>query len=90
MNLRHGVPKNWRTDTNPAAIATLSLEFIMLSRLTGDHFFIFHSSPSGDTVYESVSRMALRSLWGRRDPRTGLLGSSIDVNTGMANSLHLS
>ena len=36
VNLRHGVPKRWRVDNCVAGIGTLTLEFGLLSRLTGD------------------------------------------------------
>ena len=63
---------NARKDTCPAGVGTLTMEFGMLSRLTGD------------PVFESVARRALKAIWDRRNPSTNLLGASINVITGLA------
>ena len=70
VNLRNGVPRAARTDTNTAGAGSLSLEFGMLSRL------------SGDPAFEEASDRAIRALWQRRDKRTGLVGSNIDAHSG--------
>ena len=70
VNLRHGVPRNGRNDTCTAGAGTLLLEFGVLSRL------------AGDPIFESVARRAMFGLWNRRDPNTGLLGSTINMQTG--------
>ena len=71
VNLRHGVPKGWRTDTCTAGAGSLLIEFGVLSRLTKD------------PVFEAVARRATMAIWERRDNTTGLLGSTIDAKTGM-------
>lgn len=71
VNLRYGVPANGRNDTCTAGAGTLLLEFGVLSRL------------SNDPTFESVARRAMFGLWDRRDPTTGLLGSTIDMQTGV-------
>lgn len=70
VNLRYGVPRGGRSDTCTAGAGSLILEFGLLSKLTGD------------PVFESVSRRATFAIWERRDKSTGLLGSTLDVNTG--------
>ena len=49
---------------------SLLVEFAMMSRLLGD------------PVYEGVARRAMRSLYSLRNRDTGLVGNSMDVNTG--------
>lgn len=56
--------------TNPAEIGTLILEFGTLARLTGRDVFF------------AKAKRALVELYKRRDPTTGLVGSSINVETG--------
>ncbi|HET7745743.1 MAG TPA: glycoside hydrolase family 47 protein, partial [Vicinamibacteria bacterium] len=56
--------------SNPAEIGTLLLEFGTLARLTGK------------PVYHDKAKRALVELHRRRDPRTGLVGEEIDVETG--------
>eukprot|EP00045_Choanoeca_perplexa_P008577 m.80560 g.80560 ORF g.80560 m.80560 type:complete len:576 (-) comp14547_c0_seq1:36-1763(-) len=72
VNLRHGAVNGsfWRNDTCTAGVGTLLLEFGVLSAL------------SQDPTYEGVARRALQALWNYRSTTTGLLGSSIDINTG--------
>lgn len=72
INLRHGRPRGgfWRNDTCTAGAGTLTLEFGVLSGLTRD------------PVYAGVAKRALQRLWAYRSTTTGLLGSSIDINTG--------
>eukprot|EP00041_Stephanoeca_diplocostata_P029574 m.878194 g.878194 ORF g.878194 m.878194 type:complete len:614 (-) comp23585_c0_seq24:2281-4122(-) len=70
VHLQTGVPPRGRTDTCTSGAGSLVLEFGVLSRLTGD------------AVFESVARRAVRALWRRRDPVTKLFGSTIDVHTG--------
>jgi ER degradation enhancer, mannosidase alpha-like 2 len=67
VNLRTG--KTRGTQTNPAETGTLLLEFGTLAKLTGRNEF-----------YDKAKR-ALVETWKRRSP-IGLVGSSIDVETG--------
>ena len=69
VNLEHG-PVTDKPNTNVAAIGTLALEFGTLSRLTGDKRF------------EEKAKEAMIDLWSRRNVRTNLLGSIINVETG--------
>lgn len=69
VNLRNGVPRNGRNDTCTAGAGTLILEFGALSRLTDD------------PIFEAVARRALFALWDLRDTNTGLVGSTIDMQT---------
>lgn len=71
VNLRHGSARYiLRNDTCVAGAGTLLLEFGVLSRLTGD------------PTFEAVAHRAALAIWDRRDKTTGLLGSTIDVQTG--------
>ena len=56
--------------TCTACAGTLLLEFGALSRLTGN------------PVWENTAQEVLRSIWQRRDGRTQLVGSVIDVESG--------
>lgn len=56
--------------SNPAEIGTLILEFGTLSKLTGRPLFF------------DKAKRALVALFERRDPKTGLVGQGIDVETG--------
>lgn len=67
VNLRTGAVRG--TDSNPAEIGTLILEFGALSRLTGK------------PVYYDKAKRAMVELYRRRS-RIGLVGSIIDVETG--------
>ena len=69
VNLEHG-PVREKPNTNVAAIGTLALEFGTLSRLTGDKRF------------EEKAKEAMVDVWSRRNVRTNLLGSIINVETG--------
>lgn len=68
VNLKTG--KVREAKSNPAEIGTLILEFGTLSKLTGRPLFF------------DKAKRALRALFERRDPRTGLVGQGIDVETG--------
>ena len=57
------------TETCSAGAGTLLLEFITLSRLTGDPRF------------EELAKKAFWAIWERRGS-TGLIGSGIDAETG--------
>ena len=57
-------------ETCSAGAGTLLLEFIVLSRLTGD------------TMFELVAKRAFWSIWERRT-NTGLIGSNINAETGL-------
>lgn len=71
VNLRTG--KTSGAESNPAEIGTLILEFETLSRLTRK------------PVFGQRARKALVQLYRRRAP-TGLVGESIDVDTGQWTS----
>lgn len=68
VNLRTG--KTRGKLSNPAETGTLLLEFGMLSKLTGK------------PVYYDQAKRALVETYKRRDAKTGLVGSWIDVNSG--------
>jgi mannosidase alpha-like ER degradation enhancer 1 len=70
VNLRHGVPFGETTRTCTAGAGTLTLEFGLLSRLTGDE------------RYEIAARGAVSALFARRSS-IDLLGGMIDVNNGI-------
>jgi len=70
VNLKHGLPEDGITTTCTAGIGSLLLEFILVSRLTGD------------PVYELYARKAVQSLFKLRNHETGLFGNVVDVNTG--------
>eukprot|EP00912_Choanoflagellata_sp_UC4_P000085 UC4_evm3s59 len=78
VNLRHGLvsrraglPPTAYNQTCTAGAGTLLLEFGLLSSLTGD------------PIYARLSRKALFELWRRRSNVTGLLGSTLDIQTGI-------
>ena len=48
----------------------MCMEFGTLSRLTGDPRF------------EAAALRALRGLWSRRSPHTGLVGAHLDIHSG--------
>ena len=58
------------TETCSAGAGTLLLEFVVLSRLTGDY------------IFEEIAKRAFWSIWERRT-NTGLIGSEIDAETGL-------
>ena len=62
VNLCRGVPADGSTETCTSGAGTLSVEFTLLSRLLGD------------PTYERLARRAVRALWDRRHPGTGLVG----------------
>jgi len=70
VNLKHGLPEDGRTTTCTAGAGSLLLEFILLSRLTGD------------PVYELYARRAVRSLYALRHTDTGLVGNVVDIHSG--------
>jgi mannosidase alpha-like ER degradation enhancer 2 len=72
VNLKTG--KTTGAESNPAEIGTLILEFGTLSKLTKEPAF-----------YDKPKR-ALTSLYARRSPTTGLVGESINVDTGVWTS----
>lgn len=69
VNLRHGVPINETTITCTACAGTFTLEFTLLSRLTGDPRF------------RVASQRAMDALFARRSDK-GLVGSHIDIVNG--------
>jgi mannosidase alpha-like ER degradation enhancer 2 len=68
VNLKTGAVRE--PVSNPAEIGTLILEWGTLSRLT--------KKP----VYFDTAKRALVALYERRDPKTGLVGQGINVETG--------
>jgi mannosidase alpha-like ER degradation enhancer 2 len=70
INLRSGVPVNETTVTATACVGTLVLEFVLLSRLTGD------------PKYETAAVNALQALWNRRST-LNLVGNHIDISSGI-------
>jgi mannosidase alpha-like ER degradation enhancer 2 len=68
VNLKTG--KTNGAVSNPAEIGTLVLEFGILSKFTGN------------PVYFTKAKKALVALYERRDPKTGLVGQGINVETG--------
>jgi mannosidase alpha-like ER degradation enhancer 2 len=69
VNLLHGVPRGETTLANTAGAGTLTLEFGLLSRLTGDERF------------DAAANGAVAALYARRSP-IDLIGAMIDVHTG--------
>jgi hypothetical protein len=69
VNLRHGVERGETSQANTAGAGTLTLEFGMLSRLTGDDRFA------------QAARGAVAALFARRSP-LDLVGGMIDVHSG--------
>ncbi|KAL5015540.1 hypothetical protein ScPMuIL_009810 [Solemya velum] len=70
VNLKYGVPVDCVNETCTAGAGTLVLEFGILSRLTGD------------PIYESLARRAVKRLWDYRSNVTGLFGNVINIQTG--------
>jgi mannosidase alpha-like ER degradation enhancer 2 len=69
INLRHGVKSGESTDVCTAAAGTFTLEFGVLTRLTGD------------AVYESRARAAARAIFALRSS-LGLVGAHVNIVTG--------
>ncbi|KAK9786898.1 hypothetical protein WJX73_010844 [Symbiochloris irregularis] len=69
VNLSKGVPEGEIRITCTACATTLLLEFGVLSRL------------SGRPVYEQYAQNAVEQVFGMRNPRTGLVGNTLDVDT---------
>ncbi len=68
VNLKSGLVSG--AETNPAEIGTLILEFGTLSKLTKN------------PLYFDKAKKAVVELYKRRDPKTGLVGQGINVETG--------
>ncbi|XP_020092701.1 alpha-mannosidase I MNS4 isoform X2 [Ananas comosus] len=69
VNLLHGVDEDESKITSTAGGGTLTLEFGVLSRLTGN------------PVFEQVTKNAVRGIWARRS-KLNLVGAHINVFTG--------
>lgn len=74
VNLRSGVPPGETTVTSVAGATTFSLEFGVLSALTGDE------------RYARAAKKAVKRLWAHRTP-LNLVGNHLDIVTG--NWIHL-
>ena len=70
INLRYGISEGETEETCAAAAGSLTLEFTVLSQLTGN------------PVYERVARKSFLNTWARRVPSTNLVGNSIGVRNG--------
>jgi len=70
VNLLHGIPPDETTVASLAGAGTLSLEFELLSRLTGDKSF------------GKAAKLAARALWVRGSPGLKLFGKHIDTQSG--------
>ena len=70
INLRRGIDQDETEETCAAATGSLTLEFTLLSQLTGNK------------AYERVARESFMNTWSRRTPTTGLLGNTIGVRHG--------
>lgn len=70
VNLLHGVPENETPVASLAGAGTLTLEFELLSRLTGD------------ATYGNAAKLATRGLWIRRSNELNLYGKHIDSQNG--------
>lgn len=68
VNLKTGATRG--NVSNPAEIGTLILEFGTLAKLTAK------------PAYYDAAKRALVAVYNRRDPQTGLIGETIDVETG--------
>eukprot|EP00043_Microstomoeca_roanoka_P006328 m.61987 g.61987 ORF g.61987 m.61987 type:complete len:771 (-) comp13370_c0_seq3:153-2465(-) len=73
VNLRHGIDALVRSNdaTCTACAGTMILEFAALSRFTGDSSF------------ENAARRALEFLWQSRHGTTHLVGTTINITSGM-------
>ncbi|XP_072951179.1 alpha-mannosidase I MNS4 [Typha angustifolia] len=69
VNLLRGVDENESKITSTAGGGTLTLEFGVLSRLTNN------------SIYEQVTKNAVRGIWARRS-KINLVGAHINVFTG--------
>lgn len=70
INLRRGIDVDETEETCTAATGSLTLEFTLLSQLTGN------------PVYERVARESFMRTWSMRIPATGLLGNTLGVRHG--------
>ena len=71
-----GVPINGSNSTCTAGAGSLVLEFGLLSRLVGD------------PTFEMRARKAVKVLWDRRHPVTGLVGKLIFLFDGAGMFIH--
>jgi len=70
VNLLHGIPPQETTVASLAGAGTLTLEFELLSRLTGN------------LKFGKAAKLATRALWVRRSEELNLFGKHIDVKSG--------
>eukprot|EP01062_Namystynia_karyoxenos_P053993 TRINITY_DN4408_c0_g1_i1.p1 TRINITY_DN4408_c0_g1~~TRINITY_DN4408_c0_g1_i1.p1 ORF type:complete len:816 (+),score=273.26 TRINITY_DN4408_c0_g1_i1:84-2531(+) len=75
INLRHGVPEGETPVASTAGAGSLTIEFGVLSVLTGDPCFA------------AAARGAAQSLHALRSPATGLVGKHVDARTGQWTEL---
>ncbi|CAM9824254.1 unnamed protein product, partial [Ectocarpus sp. 8 AP-2014] len=71
VNLKRGVPKGETTISSLAGAGSLTVEFSVLSALTGDG------------VFAEAAEGAVKALFDRRSTALGLLGKHIDSKTGV-------
>jgi hypothetical protein len=71
INLKKGIDNLETEETCAAATTSLTLEFTLLSQLTGN------------PIYEQVARRSFMNTWDRRIPATGLVGNQIGVRHGL-------
>ncbi|OWA55731.1 putative ER degradation-enhancing alpha-mannosidase-like protein 1, partial [Hypsibius exemplaris] len=73
INLRHGVQPDMEKihETCLAGAGSLLLELGLISHLTGD------------PMYGKMAQKSVLNLWERRNEKTGLLGNTIDIRTGV-------
>lgn len=82
MNLAKGVPPNESNVTCTSGAGTFSLEFGIISRLTGDPTFeVVSLILALLTFLQIMARNAVNGIWNRRSPK-GLVGNHIDIMTG--------
>lgn len=80
VNLKYGMksPKLQSSrDTCTACAGTIILEFAALSRLTGD------------SIFEEKARQAMDCLWSQRHRGSDLVGTVLNVHSGMVFVGHI-
>lgn len=70
VHLKNGIPVHGISETCTAGGGTLLVEFGILSRLIND------------PIYEAYARRAATALWDLKHKHTGLLGNTLNIQTG--------